>query len=100
MSPNYWKRKRERQLKKSLAGVAARERKRLEENFEGPDWVRVRTMLVGVWAHRDGRQVGLWIDGKPWKYGSERTIRGALAKMLYAARTGPRNNARHGDYEN
>ena len=83
MSPNYWKRKREKQLAKSLAGVRARESKRLAETFEGADWVRVRTLIVGVWAHQDGRHVGLWIDGKPWVVGSERAMRGKLAKVMY-----------------
>lgn len=83
MSPTYYKRLKERRLQRSMAGVRARERKRQEETLEGPDWMRVRTMIVGVYAHRDGRHVGLWIDGKAWIIGSERAARGKLAKLMY-----------------
>ena len=83
MSPNYWKRKREKQLAKSLAGVRARERKRLAETFDGPEWTRVKTLLVAVYAHRDGRHVGLWMDGKGMVVGSERTMRAKLARVMY-----------------
>jgi hypothetical protein len=83
MSPGYYKRLKARRLERSRKGVAARERKRLGETFDGPDWSRVRTMIVGVYAHRDGLRVGIWIDGKPWKCGSERAVRGALARVLY-----------------
>ena len=83
MSPTYYKRLEDRRLKRSMAGVRARERKRLAETFDGPDWTRVRTVIVGVYAHRDGRHVGIWLDGQPWKCGSERFVRGLLAKRLY-----------------
>lgn len=72
-------RKRER----CAAMRAAKERKRLAETLDGPDWTRVRTLIVGVYAHRDGRHVGLWIDGKAWIIGSERAARGKLAKLMY-----------------
>jgi len=35
VSPNYWKRQREKRLKKSRTGVAARERLRIERNRRG-----------------------------------------------------------------
>ena len=73
----------ERKRKRCAAMRAAKERKRLAETFDGPEWTRVRTMIVGVWAHRDGRQVGIWIDGKPWVTGSERGMRATLAKLIY-----------------
>ena len=66
-----------------MAGVRARERKRQEESLERPDWDRMRTMIIGVYAHRDGRHVGLWIDGKAWIIASERAARGKLAKLMY-----------------
>jgi hypothetical protein len=83
MSPTYYKRLEQRRLERSRKGVEARERKRLAETFDGPDWVRVRTLIVGVWVHRDVRHVGLWIDGKPWVTGSERGMRSRLAKLMY-----------------
>lgn len=73
----------ERKRRRCASMRAAKERKRLAETFSGPAWVRVRTMIVGVWAHQDGRHVGLWIDGQPWVVGSERTMRSKLAKLMY-----------------
>ena len=83
MSPTYYKRLKERRLQRSMAGVRARERKRQAESLEGPDWERVRTMIVGIYAYKDGRHVGLWIDGRPWVVGSERAMRSKLAKLMY-----------------
>jgi hypothetical protein len=73
----------ERKRKRCAAMRAAKERKRLAERFDGPEWTRWRTLLLAVWAHRDGRHVGLWVDGKPFVCGSERAARAALAKTLY-----------------
>ncbi len=73
----------ERKRARCPAMRAAKERKRLAETFDGPEWTRRRTLIVGVWAHGDGRHVGIWIDGKPWKCGSERAVRGMLARVLY-----------------
>ena len=73
-------------MRKCANWRAAKERKRLAESFDGPEWMRVRTMIVGVYAHQDGRHLGVWIDGKPWKCGSERAVRGKLARMMYGER--------------
>ena len=83
MSPSYYQRQRKRRHDRAMAGVLGRERKRAAETFEGPDWTRVRTMLVAVWAHRDGRHVGLYINGHCIKVGSGRATRAALARELY-----------------
>jgi hypothetical protein len=86
MSPTYYRRRKERLHKRAMLGVAARERKRMAETFDGPDWTRVRTMIVSVWAHRDGRTVGLYVDGKHFRCGSERAVRVKLAGKMYATR--------------
>ncbi len=85
MSPNYWNRKRDRQLCKSLAGVAARERKRRERTATDPGWSRVATLLVTVDAAPDGRSVALHAHGqRDWfRCGSERAVRGALVRVIY-----------------
>ena len=65
---------------------AAKERRRLAERFDAPDWRRVRTLLVAVYAHSDGRHAGLWINGAAFRCGSERAVRGALARMMWTER--------------
>ena len=82
LSGTYLRRRKEKLRQRAMAGVAARERKRLAV-IEGPDWKRVRTLLVGVYAHKDGRHVGLWINGHEWKMGGERAVRALLARELY-----------------
>lgn len=86
MSPNYWKCKKAKQLQNSLAGVRARERKRAADVATLPGWRRVRTLLLAVWAGPDGRSAAIYCDGEQFRCGSERAVRGALAKMLWGDR--------------
>jgi hypothetical protein len=87
MSPTYRKRLRERRLRVSRAGVAARERNMLERNRGVPtDWPLVRSLLVSVYAAPDGRHVALRAaDGKGEviRCGCERAVRGWLARSIY-----------------
>ena len=73
----------ERKRARCAAMRAAKERKRLDEAFDGPEWTRVKTLLVAVYAHRDGRHVGLWIDGRGSVCGCVRTVRAKLARVMY-----------------
>ena len=83
MSPSYYNRKRDKQLEKSLKGVAARQAKRLAAN--PVEWRRVFALLVVGHASPDGRTLALQAHGcADWhKCGSERAVRGALAKMMF-----------------
>lgn len=65
---------------------AAKERKRLAE--PASNWKRVATLLVTVDAAPDGRTVAIRVNGRrAWsRCGSERAVRGALAKLLYGTR--------------
>ena len=89
MSPTYRNRRRERRLRSSLAGVRKREENRSELNKECEGWKRVGTFLVVVHAAPDGRTMALQAHGcETWeRCGSERAVRGALARMLYSKRT-------------
>lgn len=71
MSPTYYKRLRERQLQRSRAGVAGRERKRREALAGAPGWSTRRTLIVGVSVAPDGRHAALWINGRHVLVGSE-----------------------------
>ena len=88
MSPNYRKYRRERQLRRSRAGVEARERKRLERAATDPGWRRVATLLLIVEAAPDGQHIALNVHGqRDWyRCGSERAVRGALEKMMWGKR--------------
>jgi hypothetical protein len=92
-SPTYRKRRRERILRASRAGVAAR-RRIMQES--GPAWSVVREITVRdprsgevhVWtlsACEDGRSVGLCVDGTWSRAGSERTLRAVLARAMWRA---------------
>jgi hypothetical protein len=84
MSPNYYQRRRLKAREKAMRGVEARQRKRLADCESAPGWRRVRTLLIAVYAHDDGRHVGLRVNGGEWyRCGSERAVRAALARMLY-----------------
>lgn len=85
MSPTLCKRRRERQLKASRAGVKAREQNRLARLKDCEGWKRVGTFLVVVHAGPDGRTMALQAHGcERWeRCGSERAVRGALARMLW-----------------
>ena len=87
-SPTYRKRRRERLLRASRAGVAARERNRLARAEESGKWPRVRSLLLIVTASPDGRHVGIHAHdtGAWYMCGTERAVRAALAKMLWGSR--------------
>jgi len=86
MSPTYRKRRRERMLARSRAGVAARERIRAEAQRDAPGWQHVRTVWLSVYAAPDGRHIELHAASERGQWarcGSERAVRGALAEMLW-----------------
>ena len=86
MSPTYRKRRRERLLRASRAGVAAREQKRQAAMAHEPGWRMVRSVWLEVWAAPDGRRVELHAASElgSWRRcGCERAVRGALADILW-----------------
>jgi hypothetical protein len=89
MNPTHRKlrRRNDIQRRKSAAGVAARERLRMERNADLPTrWPLVRSVLVCVYAAPDGRHVALRAAdgvGEVHVCGSERTTRAAVSRMLY-----------------
>ena len=84
MSPTYRKSRRAKLLERSRKGVEARERKRLAFDPDRESWRVVRTFLCRLWAAPDGRTVAIYVDGMMVRCGSERAVRAALAKMIYA----------------
>ena len=92
-SPTYRKRRRERCLRASRAGVAARQRIIQEQ---GPTWrvvreITVRNPQTGE-AHQwtlscsdEGRHLALCVNGAWSRVGSERTLRALLARAMWRA---------------
>ena len=83
------RRRNDLQRQKSRLGVLARERARRQRAEECGDWRRVATLVLVVTAASDGRSVGLLASGgsSPWeRCGTERAVRAALARMLWARR--------------
>jgi len=89
-SPTYRKARRERMLRASRAGVAARERNRLSRASDCGEWKRVATMVLLVNAAPDGRHVAVKASGRnDWhRCGSERAVRGALAGIIWRMKGG------------
>lgn len=73
-------------LRKCANMRAAKERRRLATDCG--DWQRVATLIVVVTAAPDGRHVGISAAGAAdwYRCGSERSVRGALAQMIYSKR--------------
>lgn len=85
-SPNYRKCRADRQKRKSMAGVAAREKKRLAAAAECGTWTTRRCEFEASFSPC-GRYVGLRaINGQWHRCGSERAVRGALATALWNMR--------------
>lgn len=82
------KARRERVLCRCAGMRAAKERKRLDRAKECEGWKRVGTFLVVVHAGPDGRTMAIQAHGcDTWtRCGSERAVRGALARMLWERR--------------
>ncbi len=88
--------RRERALRKCANMRAAKERKRMEQpvvpwqcvrviQVIDPDrWTLIHTWIL--WAHPDENVMQLEIDGKFQRIGSERTMRGILAKAIWNVR--------------
>ena len=74
-------------MRASLAGVAARKRQRLQAMADQPgEWRLVRSVWIAVYAAPDGRHLELHAASERghWvRVGSERAVRGALAKLLW-----------------
>lgn len=64
---------------------AAKARKRLQSMAGEPDWTLTGTYLIRVYAAPDGRTMEMHLHGgrRDWyRCGSERAVRGALARMM------------------
>jgi len=86
VSPTYRKRRRERLLRASRAGVEERERRRAESMRDAPGWRHVRDVWLSVYAAPDGRNVELHAvseRGQWRRCGSERAVRGAMADIIW-----------------
>ena len=82
-SPNYCKARAERLKRRAMQGVAAREKLRLERAAECGQWTS-RTIILQASFSPDGRFVGLQFANGEWaRCGSERYVRGQLAKKLW-----------------
>lgn len=82
-SPSYWKRRSDKQKRKSRLGVLGRERKRLALAAECGNWTTRRIEFEASFSPC-GRYVGLRALNGPWtRCGSERAVRGALATVLW-----------------
>lgn len=82
-SPSYRKRRKERMIERSLKGVEAKAKKRMEEPGEG--WT-IREHLLRFAISPDGRHVSLETPNGWYVCGSERTIRSKLAKSIWRSR--------------
>lgn len=74
------------QLRRCAAMRSAKERKRLSRADECGAWPRVRSVLLVINAAPDGRTMALrYSDGSgEWhRCGSERAVRGALARLMW-----------------
>ena len=89
-SPTYRKLRRERCLRASRAGVAARERQRLRAMADQPaGWPLVRAVWLAVYAAPDGRHIelhavserGHWV-----RVGSERACVAAVGRVVWGMR--------------
>lgn len=88
-SPSYRKRRHQRMLQASRAGVEARKRKRLSAAAHAPGWTLVRTAWLAVYAAPDGRHIEIHAASErgQWRRcGSERAVRGALADIIWRMR--------------
>ena len=83
MSPTYYRKSKSKLHDRAMKGVAGRERKRLA--LDPGNWRRVFSLLVVGHASPDGRTLALQAHStRTWhRCGSERAVRGALAKMMW-----------------
>lgn len=83
MSPTYYRKRQARLTARAMKGVAAKERKRLAS--DPGEWRRVFSLLIVGHASPDGRTLALQAHStRTWyRCGSERAVRGALAKMMW-----------------
>ena len=81
---SLYRRRYERKAARCAAMRAAKARKREQQAVTDPGWRRVASMIVTVDAAPDGRTVAIYCAGlREWfRCGSERAVRGALARMI------------------
>lgn len=75
----------ESKVAKCAAMRAAKDRKRMES--ASGEWKLVRTLWLAIYAAPDGRNMELHVASErgQWRRcGSERSVRGALAKLLWS----------------
>jgi hypothetical protein len=90
MSPNYFKRKREKQLRKSRLGVEARERKRMSEACRWKDVGGFLTYgVLGVHSvmlsakDDESKYLAVSVDGKARQARTLNGIKKCIAEMLW-----------------
>ena len=81
----------QRKVARCAAMRAAKERKRLARAAECAGWTRHEYKLVFT-VSPDGRAVGLAVNGKWCRCGSERTIRALLARAIWRKANGNNQN--------
>ena len=83
-SPSCRERRKQRQLRKSMAGVAKRAKLRIERAKECGEWTR-RTITMEASFSPDGMFISLRFADDSWsRSGSERYVRGQLARKLWS----------------
>lgn len=91
------KRRRDSALRRCAAMRAAKARKRQAAHAgESGKWPLVRSVLLRLYASPDGRSLELrYADGeREWlRVGSERALRGKLARVLWRAKSACAGNA-------
>ena len=75
----------ERKRARCAAMREAKARKREQQAQTDPGWRRVASLILTVDAAPDGRNIAIYCAGlREWyRCGSERAVRGALARMIW-----------------
>ena len=83
MSPNYYKRRKAKQLAKSLKGVEAKRRKRMAATQYSPTVQRVTSFVGCIDAYPDGLHPGLWPNKRGTRICTVRTLGKTFREMVY-----------------
>jgi hypothetical protein len=85
------KKRRDRVLQRCAQMRAAKERRRIERAAGEPEWTRVATALLVVFAAPDGRSIEMRLatgNGEVVRCGSLRAVRGAISRAVWGHRHG------------
>lgn len=83
---SIWRKRYERKVAKCAAMRAAKERKRQAQLEKCGQWERVATVMLIIHAAPDGRSIALRACGGRGEWmrcGTERAVRGALARVMW-----------------